>query len=99
MVSRLAAGKASAIFIDFIENRFVKEPLMSNTDEEKSIRFLAKVGLNMILTSSICSLANARRLGLGISLLKFACTGIVIELVFTKIAHTFFLSLKPGETS
>ncbi len=94
-----AAGKASTIFIDFIENRFIKEPLMSNADEEGVIRLLAKVGLNTTLTSSICSLANARQLRLGISWIEFVCTRIVIELVFTKIAHTFFPSLKPGETS
>ncbi|PWU14283.1 MAG: hypothetical protein C5B45_04630 [Chlamydiae bacterium] len=86
-----AAGKVSNIFIDFIENRFVKEPLMSDADEEKGIRLLARVGLHTILVDKICSLANARKLQLSVSWMKFACTEIVITLVFKKIAHTFFL--------
>ena len=90
------ANRIFAIFIEFIENRFVKSPFMSDADDEKTIRFLTKGVLSEILTNKIIFLANAKPLPSRLfPVIKFLFTAVVIDIAFDKITHAFFLYLKP----
>lgn len=86
--------RVSDTFIKFIENRFVKDPFMSDADDEKTVRFLTRLVVSLILTNKMLSLANVRQLRL-LPYIKLVFTEVVIECAFTKIAYAFFPSLQP----
>jgi hypothetical protein len=85
----LVAYRTSDIFIQFIENRFVKDRFMSDANSERDIRSLAKLTLSTILAEKVISLTGVESLRL-LPLIKFWLTVIVIDVAFKKIAHAFF---------
>ncbi|QZA59406.1 hypothetical protein [Candidatus Rhabdochlamydia porcellionis] len=92
----LIANRISDTFIEFIESSFVKNPFMSNTDDEKSIRFLTKFILSKILTDKMIFLVNGKPLPSRLfSVIKFLSIVTVIDVVFDRIALYFPLCLKP----
>lgn len=91
-----AANRISDIFIEFIENRFVKSPFMSDANDEKTIRSLTKFVLSTILTDKMFFLANVQPLPLRLfPVIKFLLIVTLVDIAFNKIAHAFFLHLKP----
>jgi hypothetical protein len=103
----LAASTVSDIFINFIENRFVKEPLMSDADRdlEKILRSFARLAVSMFLNSKIHSLVGTRGLeiftwkGANKATMKFICVAIAIKFVIKKTFEALFPSLRPEEAS
>lgn len=98
----LVAGIVSNTFINFMESRFVKGPLISNKDLEKGLRNLMKMGLHIHFSTSICSLAKVRGLetfGLNKPTVKFAAVLIAISVVIEMAFKALFSSTELGEAS
>lgn len=95
----LAANTASDIFINFIENRFVKEPLMSDADRdlEKVLRTFARLAVLLPLNSRMHSLVGTRGLeiftwkGMNKATVEFLCVTFAIDFVIKKCLKNFSL--------
>ena len=96
------AGRASAIFVEFIENKFVKGPFISDKDLEKGLRYLVKIGLSNSLGRIICSLTRVRGLelfGFNKANMKFICVGIAVNVVIERTFEAFFPLQNQGKAS
>ncbi|MCL6756461.1 MAG: hypothetical protein M3A24_04855 [Candidatus Rhabdochlamydia oedothoracis] len=81
------ADNASGIFVNFIENKFL-EPLMSDKDLEKKLRFLVGIYLTNYFRISICSLIRVRGLeifdfnfGFNKANIRFICVKLAVNVV------------------
>ncbi len=100
----LIANAVSDIFINFMENRFAKEPFMSDEDKdlEEGLRGIIKIVLIFCLSRRSCSLLRMRgleNLGLNKANMKFVGVVIAINFVIEKAFKALFPSPEPGETS
>lgn len=96
------AGKVSDIFVKFIENKFVKEPLLSDEGLEKDLRWLVRIGLSFYLSRGICSLTRVRGLeifGFNKATMRFVCVEIAINVVLGMTFKALFSSPEPEGAS
>lgn len=107
---RSIANKVSDTFVNFMENRFAKEPFMSDEDKdlEKDLRLLVKIGLNYRLSTTICSLARMRGFekmkglrvfGFNIAVIQFLGVSFAINIAIEMAFKALFPSPEPRGAS